>query len=368
MAPRLIFHIGCPKTGSSSIQASLVGLHNEDWLYIHTVKTGNESGPICTAFGDKPWKKRSHKLAGRDRTETEYLGSQFRENYAKLISSSRAYSQLISAEDISGFQESELLRLRNFALSLDRQPMVVAYLRPVASWLESAFQQRLKSKTYTILQSDSLASALKSKLPPYSLLVSRLHTVFGQDNVSLYAFDPKTFPGHDVVVDFCLRLGVRANFKLFKRVNERVSLLSMKVIALASLQPLSDGGLPDVYRDGPLAQNRSNVVQAIVSEYSSEPKFIISPDLLNQITQDHQGDYDSLSKYIKSHAPFSLLSLNNHTVDCSQSVSSFDDLCSFTPSERDRLLVTLQSNGLIRSTSCSLNDQQLALKICKLFS
>jgi hypothetical protein len=368
MTPRLIFHIGCPKTGSSSIQASLVGLHNEDWYYISTVRTGNESGPIYTAFKDKPWKNRRHILANHDRTQVEYLAIQTREHYAQLISSSRAYSQLISAEDISGFTETELLHLRDFAYSLNRQPLVVAYLRPVASWLESAFQQRLKSRTYTCLQADSLASAIELQLPSYQSLVSCLHTVFEQNNVSLYAFDPKTFPSHDVVVDFCLRLGVRANYKTFRRVNERVSLLSMKVITLASLQPLSDGGLPDVYRDGPLAQNRGSVVQAIVSEYSSEPKFKISPDLLNQITQGYQADYASLSQYIKSHAPFSLLSLKDHTVDCPQPVSSFDDLCRFTSAERDRLLMTLQSNGLIQITSCSFSDQQLAAKICQLFS
>lgn len=48
--PTLTLHFGCHKTGSSSIQHSLKGLATEQWRYISTTVSGNESGGIGTAF------------------------------------------------------------------------------------------------------------------------------------------------------------------------------------------------------------------------------------------------------------------------------------------------------------------------------
>lgn len=193
MTSNLVFHIGCHKTGSSSIQASLVGLCNEDWSFISSRSTGNESGGIFTAFAKEPWKERRHVLEGLPRSEVLGQAHLQRIWLSQQIINSPFRHLLISAEAMCRFLLEEYTYVRDFAHALGYQPKINAYLRPVGSWMESAFQQRLKASTFRTLRSASLLDALPS--PGYPDLIYLLHHVFGAEHVRLLAFEPLLFSG-----------------------------------------------------------------------------------------------------------------------------------------------------------------------------
>jgi hypothetical protein len=278
MNPNLVFHIGCHKTGSSSIQASLVGLSNQDWSFISSRSTGNESGGMVTAFAQAPWKERGHVLRGHSRSQVLEKSKQHRRWLTQQIKNSPSRQKLISAESICSFSLDELTHVRDFTHALGHLPKVIAYLRPLCAWMESSFQQRLKARTFDTLRCSSLLDALK--LPGYVDMLHRLHHVFGPEHVRLLAFEPSRFPGNDVVLDFCLRLGIHADSVCFRRVNERMSLLSAKILCLASDPSAESTLLPDFWRNGSAAYGRSRTLKIILSDFDDQPKLKIKKSIL----------------------------------------------------------------------------------------
>ena len=365
MSRKIFFHIGCPKTGSSSIQASLRHLSNEDWAFLSLTKTGNDSGPLITAFREKPWNSRFHRLNAHTPHDLKSLSAQTQDRYAHLITSSAAAHLILSGESMTEFSIADFQSVRDFTESLGCTPVIVAYFRPLQSWLESALQQRLKGNTLRCLEATSLADAISSRLPPYPALINNLYSVFGSLQVRLFAFEPYQFPANDIVVDFCLRLGVRSNSNSFIRVNERVSLLSIKVLCLAASLPLNQHGLPDVYRDGPLASHRDSFVRLIISEFADQPKFSICPSLLNDISSTYRSNYMELDPFIESHSDFSLFSPLSEDLDSGDSISSFEELLLLTPSERMTVLSCLEKRGYNREKLSKRSDSSLASFYCR---
>jgi hypothetical protein len=76
----------------------------------------------------------------------------------------------------------------------------VAYVRDLAGYITSNFQERVKNGYANF---DLIDSA-----PPYRRWFEKFDAVFGSENVRLWKFDPASFPRGCVVQDFCARLGL----------------------------------------------------------------------------------------------------------------------------------------------------------------
>ena len=83
------------------------------------------------------------------------------------------------------------MRLADFYRKLGYQPRVVAYVKRPISFMQSAFQQRIK----TNLRRLDVASGL---WPKYRDRLEKMDEIFGRENVDLHVFDSSTLIKGDV--------------------------------------------------------------------------------------------------------------------------------------------------------------------------
>jgi hypothetical protein len=244
----------------------------------------------------------------------------------------------------------------------------VGYLRPIASAVQSAFQQRIQGNPLSALANGTLQEALARSLPRYPSLVANLHAVFGQQNVALWGFDPAGFPRRDVVADFCGRLGIDADSSRCVRVNETQTLLAIKLIYLAARAPATaavkhTGNRLDT---GLLSQGRSQLLQQIRLDFADLPRFRILPSLLEELIAPQWERYRSLDSLIECRETFSLIDSSPATPDENQQyIHSMDQLLCFSQQERQYLLDLLLSRPSQPSLPRNPSDTELTTAYCE---
>ena len=197
---RLILHAGMPKTGSTSIQRFLKrDMQDRRFLSIGGGRkySGNR---IVGAFSDNPRgmnRNRKRALSSGDLdSESSRTRAEFR-------------ADLAAADEVTGIFSSELLGQLGAGetaafLQAIREEIsaisVVAYIRSPRSFMESAFQQRLKAGSYRLQP--------RRLYPGYRARFSALERDLGPASIAYWLFDPRVFPGGCVVRDFCSRLGI----------------------------------------------------------------------------------------------------------------------------------------------------------------
>ena len=196
------------KTGTSSIQASLYGSPAGPGYRYADLGRANHSAIICAAM--QPGQ--SDGLGG-----SPALAQLRRELHANA-----AATIVISGEGICRLDADQLRALRDVLSEYVDSVKVVAYVRPPLGYIESAFQQRLKSNDLDLM--DALDS-----YPRYRMRFEKFDRVFGRENVELWKFDPHGFPLNCVVRDFCSRLEIDLPAERIVRVNDG---LSRQAIAL----------------------------------------------------------------------------------------------------------------------------------------
>lgn len=356
---KLYLHIGFHKTSSSSIQQSLLSLDNQDWKYITENRlTGNDSGPIQTAFKIAPWKLQHHRRLGLDKAASLEKARRQRVAYRRQILQSTASNILISAEDFCSLDNKEVQRVSRFFHDFNRQVVVVAYIRPVESFLQSAFQQRLKASSKLAIEFTHLRDCLESILPKYPKIVNNYTSTFGHDNVKLFAFDPSSFPGKDATIDFCLRLGIPVDYTKFTRSNESLSMLAVKVLFLLS-RIRTDIRSAAAMKNH---QKRSKLVRCLINDFYGQPPFRISSSLLQDIVAPHKQYYQRLDPLIEGYRDFSLVHSHAHgTADSeTESVSCFAELSTLTHSERTVLVDACSQRIHPVTNMTKISDSELA--------
>lgn len=212
---KCIMHIGMHKTGSSSIQSAL-SRHLEDSRFRYLdLGLPNHSLPLFTVFSH-----RIHHLFQKEAlTKQQVLA--YRENTIRRLSheceSSRNNNAiaLISGEDICNLTHKELSSFHDYLKGYFDTIDVVAYVRTPKSFMESAFQQRLKGGL-SRFNIDSL-------YPSYRERFEKFENVFGQACLKYWLFEEKGFEQGDVVRDFYYRLGIAFKPKDSVRVNASLS-------------------------------------------------------------------------------------------------------------------------------------------------
>lgn len=212
-----------PKTGTSSIQATLAKKCPEGWIIPSTGSAnGNMSRDFSLLFEKEPLEGLPFRA-----TRTKYntpeavlqLANETRDTFDRLLTdgSKTGRNTIFSSERACMAPEDAIVRLRDFYVTRGYRPRVVAYVRKPVSFLQSAFQQKLKTLDTNLFSSNALV--LK-----YRFRFEKFDKVFGRENVKLKLFDPLLLKGKDVVLDFFDEIHHDLNPDHIVRTNESLSL------------------------------------------------------------------------------------------------------------------------------------------------
>ncbi|SDX66261.1 hypothetical protein SAMN05421644_1093 [Allochromatium warmingii] len=196
----VIIHVGMQKTGSTALQQVLYhNLVDPNCFYSHIDE--NHSVRICSLFSDAPEKFPVNQRLARTSTEIDQLNRETLRQLDEELADNPRKTWLFSGEGIGSLKKPELEKFRHFLADRFENIMIVAYVRPPRSFMQSVFQQQLKGGVDNRFN-------LETKYPRYRRLFEKFDQVYGCEQVQLWKFDPAAFPYSDVVQDFCRRLNI----------------------------------------------------------------------------------------------------------------------------------------------------------------
>jgi hypothetical protein len=193
---RCIIHFGLHKTGSSSIQEALFASNlgpNATYLHFDTPFIGPK---LMTAFCRPAWRLVAFL---RDVSEADRASAKLA--LQRLVEATPEATLIISAEDVSQFQEVELAEFIDFLRGNDLAPEAVAYVRDYRSWCESFFQQSAKYGNWG-------PSLFPLGSNAYRFAIEKFDRLLGREKVTLWKYDRAQFPQGSVVKDFFRRLQI----------------------------------------------------------------------------------------------------------------------------------------------------------------
>lgn len=212
---RCVIHIGMHKTGTTSIQQSFCRMLNDPtWKYAD-LRHYNHSYALA-------------KILRVDLLEADIAARWGLSRRAEALDALMANLKqdgencLLSAEWLSVADQQQLTELRDLLLTQVSDIAVVAYVRRPKSYMESAFQERLKT--------DPLLFDFDGLYPNYRYYLEPFDRVFGKENVQFWKFDPAGFTDQCVVQDFCRRLDIAFPTQRIKRKNESISLAATALL------------------------------------------------------------------------------------------------------------------------------------------
>ncbi len=277
---KAILHAGMQKTGSSSIQESLARADLSHSLY--TPWRGANHGALVAILFEEG-RETLHGALRRYETDPEGLADLRQRTRAKL---NRAFKQtqadqvILSAERLFNLAPEFKTRMRDYFAQYCDGVQVICYIRPPASFIQSAFQQMLKSGKLGVPDAQTLAG----RWPAYRRHVQGMDRVFGKENVQLVKFDRKTLAQGDVVLDFAHRIGENLTPEDLVRVNETLSLEAASLIFLRGQQGRGRGGSKSVE-----ARRAEKQVIDSLSRVGTG-KFALSRALLDPVLEANQAD------------------------------------------------------------------------------
>jgi hypothetical protein len=221
-----------PKTGTSSIQDSLCSNRFDPrFCYINLAGQSNGGEFMNFAFMDDPLEYWVYKKLGYSRKKVAWLKGRYQQKLRrKLRQIARAkQTAIISAEVCWRFKPSELEAIRDLMSQEGFNVQVIAYLRPIKSWLESNIQQNLKyGRDITTIA--GIGDEQCMRYINYMQRLQLFEAIFGQGHLVVRPFTSKGLFAGCVVSDFCQSLGIRWLPEFTLRSNEGMSVDTVKML------------------------------------------------------------------------------------------------------------------------------------------
>lgn len=210
-----IVHFGMPKTGSTSIQATLLAASPLPGTTFLNVGVGNSSRVLATLFMDRPQDFHLNRKWDVPQEQLDQESQAARATLDQQIQASGGQRCLISAEVISTLSTSALRRMKAWLDERFDDVQLVGYVRAPMGYMASELQQKIKAGQGMV--------DLAKRYPAYRQRFGKMEEVFGRERIRYWKFDPARFPGNDVVADFLQRLALEVPASAFQRSNESLS-------------------------------------------------------------------------------------------------------------------------------------------------
>lgn len=215
---RCILHIGMHKTGSTSIQRSLSGFSDSQFLYYEDRKGGNQTRAMFSLLAMSDEGKRGRGVRKPRESEATRAGQEVLRRLDDSIPLLEGRQLLMSAEGLWLLSADKLGELGRILAARFDAVSIGGYVRAPAPFISSFFQQRVKGGSRR-----SGGVNVEREYPNYRRAFGKFDDVFGRENVHLWKFDPASFPGGCVVRDFNNQLGIDFPAQRIVRVNEALS-------------------------------------------------------------------------------------------------------------------------------------------------
>ncbi|MBE1284585.1 MAG: hypothetical protein GJ676_14825 [Rhodobacteraceae bacterium] len=273
MVNEAIVHVGMHKTGSSSIQRSLVGYDDGHTFYAKLMRA-NHSVPIYTAFSSDfstyhVWRKR-----GLSSAEVSSLRLEARREFVEQLENSERQRIIISGEDISLLTKDDAAEFLGMMTDRGISVQVVFYARDPLGFAASMFQQMVKAGEHKI-------PAIVR--PDYRVRLQKFSEILGRENIHVHNFDPKSFPQKSVVRHFCQEYGLDLNSVREKLSNDGVSGPAVKLPYRFNQTNVC------FYGDKYLFEARHKMIRLLASAYEDSSK--LPKELFGAIADQSDLDY-----------------------------------------------------------------------------
>ncbi|MCP4775050.1 MAG: hypothetical protein GY880_12495 [Planctomycetaceae bacterium] len=228
-----ILHIGMPKTGTTSIQATLFDSCPDDRFSLVTLDSFFGNRTIGEAFLQNPLEKNSVFFRGLTRGKIANRHSSARAYYDRALGKARRLKKtpIISAEIIWRFREEEVRSLVSFIAERGFRPVVYGYCRPPLDALSAILQQYVR--VGHLNPWERLIGIPETLLYREKLVL--FNNIVGRDSANFQIFDPASFRDHCVVRNFCDWTGIQLGTSKIRRVNESLNANAVKLLYAASM-------------------------------------------------------------------------------------------------------------------------------------
>ena len=309
MVKKIVFHLGDPKTGSTSIQDTLV---TQNWTcadkkILFPAKINHI--PLAQSIS----KKGSAKARAQ----------QF-ESVKKQINDSDADIAVISAEDFEQVDPEDLkAAVQEFFPDHADTARYIAYVRPHADRLVSAYGERIRAGhfTGTLEELHNLASERDRFI--YFDRFMKWRNTFG-NQFALHPMIREELVQNCVVRDFLTFTFEGSAFQMIKEPNSNES-LSLEDLAMLRELHLAMPGKPK-FKKARIAVglNFSRFLAALPREKHTKPK--MHKSLVAGVMEKYQDDAQKLDAEFFEGSPMmdALRSAKDKSVDCAQSVLAED--------------------------------------------
>ena len=224
MLKTCLIHIGTPKTGTSSLQATLYAARKEllknNINYFNFTENHNLLVPVFESAAVNAAHLMSPDLKSGQKVKSALL---------KAIKTNKAETFVISGEAISMLTKEGVQNLKSFLEPYFDDFKIVAYVREPFGFASSAAQQLIKSGSFSERFVENTISRANpgwgNVLPFYQRRIEYFLDIFGTENTIVKDFTRPKLKNQNIIDDFLLSiLNYSGNLKKIKKINKNEAL------------------------------------------------------------------------------------------------------------------------------------------------
>lgn len=248
---------------------------------VHYVDLGrgpNHSGAIHAGFSSTPEQYHFFKRRLLSRSDVEQIGSDTRQRLSSQLQQGAGSLCVLSGEDMTNLDEGGVRRLVRFVSSRVESVRVIAYVRPPRSFMESAFQQRVKGGLSCL--------NFAPLYPGYRRRFLKFEQAIGRGKIDLVPFHVNQLVNGDVVADFCSKTGIPSAGIGRLGLNSSLSADAVAMLYTYRKFGAAYGNGPDEIREnkailralqsleGPKLWFQGPLVDEVVARFSNDQKWV----------------------------------------------------------------------------------------------